>query len=318
MGINHIKKSVALRIANSSSKNIPIRLQEWAQNHVETFLESCSNTSDDTTHDFSSPDISQTLESSSSTLPMLELAFEATKINTHSCLKKNEIHRGRRSRRYVKSVKWVQNDVLLTCIGTGAHMLPGPEAEKKIKEKYDRFVQRSEKLSRKRKEYKKARRLAREAAGIERAEDSSSDEDSENEDNNEKYEDDEEEIIDPRDIETKVLQERTKQAERASEALTIHTIACGGLDFALYVTRTESALESLESTARYYRKATKIVSYQGEERSHTYRGVYAETTLAPDMYADFGSAMSGVRPPAGYKRATTTPSSTLYKQTMRR
>ncbi|KAJ3494845.1 hypothetical protein NLG97_g3811 [Lecanicillium saksenae] len=311
MAINRITKSVASRIAKSSSKNIPIRIQTWAQNHIEALSVTSSNTSDETTPDSSTPDIGEALESSSSTLPMLELAFEATKINTHSCLKKKEQYRGRRRHRPTKSVKWVRNDILLTSIGTGAHMLPPPESETKIKEKYDRFVQRSEEMYMKRKEEKRARRLARKEASIDRAEDSSSDEESDNEERNGAADGDDEEekdIIDPRDSEANVLRERIKEADRASEALTIHTIACGGLDFALYVTRTEDTLESLEKTALYYRKVAKIVSYQGDERTHTCRGVYAETTLGPELYADFGTAMSGARHPAGYKRATSIPS----------
>lgn len=301
MAFNRIKKSVASRIAGSSSKTIPVRLYQWAQNHIETLSNSKSNTSsEDITPRSSSPELGAEVESSSSSLPMLELAFEATKINTGSCLKKAEQSHGqyrdrRRRRRPAKHVCFAYKDTLVTCMETGMRLIP---PEEKTDQDYQAFFQRSSDKFAKRKAEKKARRLAREAANIARAEDSSSDEDSDEEELSFPADDEKEkEVIDPNDVEAKTLKDRIDAAERACEALTINTIACGGLDFALYVTRTKSMLDELEKTALYYRKIAKVASYRGEERRYARCGITAKTTLESNVYSDFNTAMSGHRAP---------------------
>lgn len=304
MAIYSIKKRVASRLA--SSKTLPAALQRWAKSHADLAPAATTHTTDltaspDTTPESNTtPEVGATIESSSSTLPFLELAFEATKINTRSCLKKPQ-HRppGYYGRRPAKRVAFVYDDVLLTCTSTGLHLIP----EVKTAETQQRFLQRSEHMSGERAAEKKARRLARVAAGIERAEDSSDDEDDdETRNHGEEEEKEEEEDMSCMDDEEKALNEQLKVAERSSEALTIHTIACGGLDFALYVARMEAIRESLEQTARFYKDTAKVASYRGEERRYAFCGATAQTELEQELYDDYRTSMSGCRPPKAVRK----------------
>ncbi|KAJ4165795.1 hypothetical protein LMH87_007410 [Akanthomyces muscarius] len=300
MPINRIKKSVASRIASCKSKTIPARLLHWAQKHVEALAGTSSSTADGSSPRSTGSSPAAERISSVSSVPFLELTLDETKLSARSCLKKK-----RRGPNHgadadagpaTKHVGFVCNDRLLRCMVTGTHIPFRARTAKMTEEFNQRAVDRTEQ----RRINRLAHRLAREAAGIPPGETSSSSSSSDDDDVQPKWDsyssDESDELLyDPDSVADMSLRENHELAKLAKEALTVGTIAGGGMDFALYVVRDEDLLRALERTAEKYAHHTRIASYCGDERRYAYCGVGSITELSVQLYSNYATAMSGNR-----------------------
>lgn len=302
MAINRIKKSLATRIASCKSKTIPSRLLQWAQKHVEALAGTTSTTTDGSSPQCDNDDSPPApRDSSVSSVPFLELTLDDTKLSARSCLKKER--RGSdgsaappTTTTTTKHVGFVCNDRLLKCMVTGAHL----DARARTPEMTEEFRQRAVDRHEQRRINRLARRLAREAAGISSDEASSSSSSSDDEqpqcdDSSSSSDESDEQLYDPGNVADMALRENHVFAKRARVALTVETIAGGGMDFALYVVRDEDLLRALERTMEKYAHLAKIASYRGAERRYAYCGVGSITELPIRFYDDYGTAMSGSR-----------------------
>lgn len=361
MAISRIKRCVASRIANSSHR-MPTSLQRWAENHSSQ-ASSKSSSSDTSPGSPSSPPPATTQLSSSSTLPVLELSLEATKIITRSCLKKprqgrwadprehsyreyaHREHkyrenryrelayrenrrreqalrdRGFRPRRHPgpsKRVSFAYDSVLLTCIDTGLHIQPVARGESESTyTKRDASAHVYGEVRGKNKAPLSAANtntddaLARLAAEVvqrgimaaspktapEPAFDMTSDGPQQPSGDDDDDEPDYRDVYGPFDREEQRLNDLLYDATLSSNTLEYNSIRLGGLDFALYVTRTPAAVEVLEALARSWGGKVRIASYFGDERRWAFFGGTVTTQLPQDMYEDHRSSMSGCREP---------------------
>ncbi|KAM3503296.1 hypothetical protein MY11210_008775 [Beauveria gryllotalpidicola] len=298
MTMDSVKKSVASRIANSESTNIPSILHEGAHNHTQTITGTQSNTTDGASDKISAGSSAPDPVSSDSSLSMLEDAMKATKISTRSCLKSAQRSPGRDGNaKPTKRAAFVSDDALLTCLVTGAHTPPKAQTS----ERHEQFLDRSFEVLQQRKAAEEARRLARQAGN--KGSDSGDDDDDDDDANNtyllytarEENCDDNE--SDPDGVEAKLLEDRLDEAVFGGQKLIVSAMSSGAFDFALYVTRDQGLLQNLEYTARIYNLVAKVASYRGDERRHVHGGGYAITQLPAEFYEDYRTAMSGVRRP---------------------
>ncbi|EJP64080.1 uncharacterized protein BBA_07085 [Beauveria bassiana ARSEF 2860] len=233
--------------------------------------------------------------SSNCSLPMLEAAMKATKISPRSCLKPATRSPGRVGKaKPTKRASFVSDDSLLKCLVTGAHILPIAQTH----ERHEEFSARANEVAKQREEAEEARRLAREA-GIE-----GSDSDSDSDDANNNYllftareESRDDDGWDRDGVYAAMIERRLREADRARQNLDMTAIASGAVDFALYVTRSQSLVEFLEGLVLEYRLAVQVGSYNGDERRYSSAQGYAVTQLPAELYQNVYTAMSCIRRP---------------------
>lgn len=217
-----------------------------------------------------------------SSQPMLEAAMKATKISTRSCLKsaKRRLSPDGNVKPTTRA-SFGSDDALLTCMVTGAQMLP----KVFTKERHEQFHKRADKVREQNLAAEEKARLLARAAGIEG---SASGKDANDSDDDE---------VEPGDVFAQIIKNRLYEADVARRQLTMRAIASGAVDFALYVTRNQIYLEDLEDMIEYYGVAVLVGSYRGDERSHTFDRGYALTLLPAEFYENYHTAMSSLRWP---------------------